>query len=89
MDIWLVLCGNGLIALRAGENWTRQVAIFTAAVAYLLHLSLGFEVIETRFQWTGWRAFASGLLLLHVGVAFSIWKGRNQDPQVPLTESNS
>ncbi len=40
VDIWLVLCGNGLIAWRAGENWTRQVAIFTGAVAYLLHLSL-------------------------------------------------
>lgn len=89
VDIWLVLCGNGLIAWRAGENWTRQVAIFTAAVAYLLHLSLGFEAVETHFQWTGWRAFASGLLLLHVGVAFSVWKGRNQDPQVPLPESNS
>lgn len=89
VDIWLVLCGNGLIAWRAGEDWTRQVAIFTAAVAYLLHLSLGFEVIETRFHWTGWRAFASGLLLLHVGVAFSIWKSRNQDSQIHLSETNS
>lgn len=86
IDAWLVLCGNGLIAYRAGDRWSRQIATFTAAVIYTLHFSIGFQTIGAKFRWTGWPTFAAGLLLLHVGVAFSVWKGKGQTQSINASE---
>jgi hypothetical protein len=53
---------------------------------YTLHFSLGIQTISTRIPWTGWPTFFAGLLLLHMGVACSLWKGRAQKP-IPEPEA--
>ncbi len=84
IDSWLIgLCSGG-VAVRAGDAWSRRVVCVTGAIVYMLHLSIGFQTIESQFRWAGWPAFAMGVLLLHFGLAFSLWKGQSAVGRAPL-----
>lgn len=75
-ELLALLLTTGIIALSVGEPEWRNLGKFVAALAYFTTFWEGWKMLAAWTTWEGLNQFVLGVLLLHIGVAWSAWKSR-------------